>query len=245
MGAEVVFVSLLGGDAAGRQLRGALRSGGVDDAWMVEDQAISSLHKLRVIAHGQYVVRFDEGDIAPASERSRSLLLRRIAEAHRLCDLVVVSDDRHGVVGDDIVCHLRLLRDSHPRILVVDSKEIARFRQSRATMVTPNLAEARRAVDVVDAVDAIGDALTSDARGVGARLRALLDADHIAVTMAEDGVLLTGPNGEQEHLTCHPVQRAGDVGAGDSFAPRWRWRWPPGAPTAQPRGSASPRPGSP
>ncbi|MBW3632238.1 MAG: D-glycero-beta-D-manno-heptose 1-phosphate adenylyltransferase, partial [Chloroflexi bacterium] len=42
-------------------------------------------------------------------------------------------------------------------------------------------------------------------------------ADHIAITMADQGVLLTGPSGEQTHLPCHPVERAGDVGAGDTF----------------------------
>ena len=52
---------------------------------------------------------------------------------------------------------------------------------------------------------------------IGTRLRSLLSADHIAVTMANEGVLLIGPSGEQEHLTCHPVERAGDVGAGDTF----------------------------
>ena len=36
-------------------------------------------------------------------------------------------------------------------------------------------------------------------------------------TMAEQGVLLTGPAGDQVHLPCHPVTRAGDVGAGDTF----------------------------
>jgi D-beta-D-heptose 7-phosphate kinase/D-beta-D-heptose 1-phosphate adenosyltransferase len=230
LGAEVVFVSLVGRDTAGRQLRVALRAGGVDDAWIVEDQGVSSLHKLRVIADGQYVVRFDEGDIASASERSRSLLLRRIAEAHRLCDLVVVSDYCHGVVRDDVVKHLRQLRDDQPRILVIDSKEIARFRQSRATLVTPNLAEGRRAVDPEGAA---GAAAAVDARTIGTRLRALLDADHIAVTLADDGVLLTGPDGEQEHLICHPVPRAGDVGAGDTFTAATALALALGAPAGQ------------
>jgi D-beta-D-heptose 7-phosphate kinase / D-beta-D-heptose 1-phosphate adenosyltransferase len=215
LGAEVLFISLVGRDAAGGQLRQALRASGVDDAWLVEDPYVSTLHKLRVIANGQYVVRFDEGDLAGASERSRALLLRRLAEASLHCDLVVVPDYCHGLIDDAVIARLRDLRDGGPRVVAVDSKQIARFRAARPTLVTPNLAEARQAVDP-NGVEGI----PLDPHGaweIARRLRALLDADHIAVTMAEDGVLLAGPDGAHEHLPCHPVQRASDVGAGDTF----------------------------
>ncbi|HEX2280619.1 MAG TPA: PfkB family carbohydrate kinase, partial [Thermomicrobiales bacterium] len=100
LGAEVSFVSLIGRDSAGNHLRQALREAGVDDTGLVEDSAVSSLHKLRVIANGQYVVRFDEGDTEQGSERSRALLLQRIADMYARCDAVVISDYCHGTVCD-------------------------------------------------------------------------------------------------------------------------------------------------
>jgi D-beta-D-heptose 7-phosphate kinase/D-beta-D-heptose 1-phosphate adenosyltransferase len=214
LGAEVLFVSLIGGDAAGKHVRRALRAAGVDDAWLVEDERVATLHKQRVIANGQYVVRFDEGDLARASERSRARLLRRVGEAALHCDLIVVSDYCHGLVSDEVMARLGELCQSGRR-LVVDSKEIARFRALPATLVTPNLIEARLAVDPVGVA-----ALSLDpdgAREIARRLRAMLAAAHIAVTMGEDGVLLTGPDGEQEQIPCHAVPRASDVGAGDTF----------------------------
>jgi len=115
--------------------------------------------------------------------------------------------------------------------VVVDSKEIARFADLQATMVTPNLSEARRAVDPRAASDPrLSLAAASE---VGTRLRSLLRADQIAVTMANEGVLLVGPSGEQTHLPCHPIERAGDVGAGDTFTAAASLALATGAPAAQ------------
>ena len=215
LGAEVSFVSLIGQDSAGDHLRQALCEAGIDDAGLVEDSAVSSLHKLRVIANGQYLVRFDEGGTKQASERSRALLLRRIADMYARCDAVVVSDYCHGTVCDQVIATLTRLRERGQKVIVVDSKEIARFAGLQATMVTPNLSEARRAAEPRGSSDPLLD--LAAASEVGTRLRSLLSADHIAITMANEGVLLVGPSGVQTHLPCHPVERAGDVGAGDTF----------------------------
>ncbi|MBW3634296.1 MAG: bifunctional heptose 7-phosphate kinase/heptose 1-phosphate adenyltransferase, partial [Chloroflexi bacterium] len=147
LGAEVSLVSLIGQDSAGQHLRQALREAGIDDAGLVEDSAVSSLHKLRVIANGQYVVRFDEGDTEQATESTRAVLVRRITDMYARCDAVVVSDYCHGAVGDAVIGALTGLREQGNKVIVVDSKEIVRFSDLQATMVTPNLQEARRAAD--------------------------------------------------------------------------------------------------
>jgi hypothetical protein len=69
-------------------------------------------------------------------------------------------------------------------------------------MVTPNLQEARRAVDPDSAPDQPVD--LELAHEIGRKLRGMLRASTIAVTMADQGVLLTGPDGEQAHVPCHP-----------------------------------------
>jgi MFS family permease len=45
----------------------------------------------------------------------------------------------------------------------------------------------------------------------------MVDAEHIALTLAGDGVLLVDRGGRVTRLPTWPVPRAGDVGAGDSF----------------------------
>jgi D-beta-D-heptose 7-phosphate kinase/D-beta-D-heptose 1-phosphate adenosyltransferase len=107
------------------------------------------------------------------------------------------------------------LRKQAQKVIVVDSKEIVRFSELRATMVTPNLQEAQRAADPRGSHAAQSSLIP--ATDIGTRLRPMLRADHIAITMADQGVLLIGPSGEETHVPCHPVERAGDVGAGDTF----------------------------
>ena len=65
LGAGVALLGVVGADPAGAQLRAALRTRDVDDRWLVEDAGARTLHKLRILADGQYVVRLD--DAAPIS----------------------------------------------------------------------------------------------------------------------------------------------------------------------------------
>src|SRR6266487_6473831 len=58
--AEVFFLSIIGRDSAAAALRSALLELGVADRWIVGDETTNTLHKLRIQADGQYVVRFDE-----------------------------------------------------------------------------------------------------------------------------------------------------------------------------------------
>src|SRR5438270_10246432 len=53
LGADVCLLGIVGPDAAGGLLRAALHERGVDDRWLVEDAAASTLHKLRILADGQ------------------------------------------------------------------------------------------------------------------------------------------------------------------------------------------------
>ncbi len=215
LGAEVSFVSLIGPDAAGRHVRDALHAASIDDGDLVEDPAITTLHKLRVVANGQYVVRFDEGNLRTASGSSHVRMTQRITDLYAACDVIVISDYCHGAIIPEMVATLAVLQTRLPRAMVVDSKNLLQFAKSRATMVTPNLEEAHRTANPT-ATDDPPPGLAA-AREIATRLRARLDAEHLAITMAHEGVLLTGPSGEHTHLPCHRVERAGDVGAGDTF----------------------------
>ena len=109
LGAGVDFLSITGQDMAGAMLRSILRDAGIDDRWMVEDASSATLHKLRVLADGQYVVRLDEG--APSfSNESQERLLAHLEETFARCDLVVISDYCYGTLSDALIEHLQALR---------------------------------------------------------------------------------------------------------------------------------------
>ncbi|CAA9567775.1 MAG: ADP-heptose synthase / D-glycero-beta-D-manno-heptose 7-phosphate kinase [uncultured Thermomicrobiales bacterium] len=219
LGAEVSLLGVVGDDAAATLLRAALRARGVDDAWLVADDEASTLHKCRVLADGQYVVRYDEGD-GTDSPAAGARLLARLDDAFAGCDLVVISDYGYGVVTDAIIARLRALRAARPCPLVIDTKEPRRFAVAGATIITPNLLEARLAVEprpLADPRRAAGPLDLAAVETLGRRLLAAIDTAHAAITLGGDGVLLLDRRGPARHLPAHPVPQANDVGAGDSF----------------------------
>ena len=219
LGAEVDFLSITGRDMAGSLLRQALRAQGIDDRWMVEDVASATLHKLRILADGQYVVRLDEG--APSfSRKGQERVLAYLEEAFARCDVVVISDYCYGTLSDTLIERLRALRAARPCPLLVDSKNLHRFRDLEATVVTPNYEEARlfaAAGGLVHASAAGSEREKREVAEVGRHLLALLNAEHAAITLAEEGVFLIDRRGVALHVPTHPVAQANDIGAGDSF----------------------------
>src|SRR5437764_7485702 len=70
LGADVIFLGVVGPDTAGRYLRTSLQARDVDDSFLVEDASVETHQKMRILADGQYVVRFDLGQtlrLSPAS----------------------------------------------------------------------------------------------------------------------------------------------------------------------------------
>jgi D-beta-D-heptose 7-phosphate kinase/D-beta-D-heptose 1-phosphate adenosyltransferase len=224
LGADVILLGIVGRDMAGALLRSALRQRGVADDWLVEDEAASTLHKMRILADGQYVVRFDDGEMTYDSIECRRQLITRLEEVFSACDVIVVSDYGYGVAAPEVIDRLRALRSAQPGVLLVDSKELLRFHDADATVVTPNHLEARllvgqgRVANLQVCKDNID---VAEMEGVGRQLLTMIHAEHAAITLAREGVLLVSRDGSVLHLPAHPagpVPAGGDVGAGDSFA---------------------------
>ncbi len=211
--ADVCLLGLVGADLAGGLLRAALRERGISDQWLVEDVAAQTLHKLRIIADGQYVVRFDEGP-SPYAEGSQQQLLTTLEAVYPLCDLVVVSDYRYGVLSSALIERLQSLQAAQPKVLVLDSKALHRFANLEATIVTPNLLEARAFTGSAEEETVELESVEQIAH----KMLSLLKTRHVAVTLGAHGVLLLDRANTATHLAAHPVANANDVGAGDSFA---------------------------
>src|SRR5437764_5839429 len=197
LGAQVAFLGVLGRDAPGALLRSAFREQGIDERWLVEDEHGATPHKVRILADGQYVVRFDEGDRRRCSAEGQQRLLANLEVAFRWCDLVVVSDYGYGVASPELIERLRALRAARPRVLLVDPKDLRRFRHAGATVITPNQLEARltgeQAWDTcAPCFEPSREARCApqrdpDIEWVGRRLLEMIDAEHVAITMAAEG----------------------------------------------------------
>lgn len=224
LGAEVTFLSLVGQDSPGERLRAELRQRGIHDEAVIASPAVSTLHKQRILANGQYVVRVDEGELLKAGEEiAPDLQKRLLAELERCypaCDLLVVSDYSYGVLCPALIARLCELQREQPRIILVDSKHLENLRELRATVVTPNYGEARQLVGLGKPPDEDDGRQTAPAEVeiLGRRMLSFMATEHVAITLGAQGVLLMDRQSRTHLLPAYPVTHANDVGAGDSFA---------------------------
>ncbi|HEX3269872.1 MAG TPA: PfkB family carbohydrate kinase, partial [Ktedonobacterales bacterium] len=216
LGASVMLVGVVGCDQGATLLRETLRELDVDDAWLIEDHDASTLRKTRVLADGQLLARVDEGETRTHIARCEPLLIDAMGRSASQCDVIVVSDYCYGVLSDTVIARLAQLRARYGIPLVVDSKALERFAGAGATIVTPNALEASLLVGHTGSPAPPLDLI--EMRHAGQRILALLDTEHVALTMAADGALLLSRDGGIVHIPAYPVAQAHEIGAGDSFA---------------------------
>ncbi|MBT1001513.1 D-glycero-beta-D-manno-heptose 1-phosphate adenylyltransferase [Paenarthrobacter sp. DKR-5] len=163
--------------------------------------------KTRVRAHGQPVVRFDEGCAPAPLPRVTDEMLAALAAA----DAVIVADYGRGLPAnpelrsalESLTARVPVVWDPHP----AGAEPVAGVR-----VATPNQAEAGRAAGA-------GTAGPDDAAVAAAALLSRWGSLSVAVTLGADGVLLLDEGGAAPRLLPAPKVPAGDTcGAGDRFA---------------------------
>ena len=102
LGGRVVLAGVTGRDAAGRELRRALRERGIDPSGLSALARVRTTVKERVLADRQQVVRVDWEDaleLRPAEVRA---FARRVAALVRECTGVILEDYAKGVPGNPL-----------------------------------------------------------------------------------------------------------------------------------------------
>jgi D-beta-D-heptose 7-phosphate kinase/D-beta-D-heptose 1-phosphate adenosyltransferase len=216
LGATVSLVAPVGGDAAGALLRGQLAAAGVADR-LVPVPGRRTVAKRRLLADGQIVARFDEGDRGELPPRVRDALRERVRQAlSEAPDAVLVCDYGTGAVPEELVGLLRRYR-SRLRLLAVDAHDPRRFAVVRPDLVTPSLAEAARLLGVPAPDLARGAARVGWARRRLPAVREAAGARVAAVTLDVDGSVVLGEAGAAGRTVAEPVPAGWSTGAGDSY----------------------------
>ncbi len=203
LGAKAVLMGVVGPDEAGKTLRQLLAQEGIEDR-VIEDPAIATTLKLRVIGRQQQLVRldFEAQPTHEALHNKRAEFERALGEV----DLVVMSD--YGKGGLTHIHDLISMARALGRPILVDPKGDDYARYAGATMLTPNRSEffqvAGRAKDEADF------AARAEA------LRASLDLAHLLVTRSEDGMTLFSQGKASLHVPAQAREVFDVSGAGDT-----------------------------
>lgn len=209
LGCPVTVAGLVGEDPEARCLAEVLGAHGIRDLITRTGPGLDTITKTRILSEAHHqLLRLDrDGDRAAFAAQAGLLLeavLPRI-EAHRA---VVLADYEKGAItpatARAVIDRCRELG----RPCVVDPKKVDFAAYARATVLTPNLLEAERALKR----ELRGDDVIAHA---AATLRAELNLDAMLITRGPEGMTLSHPEGAA-HIPARTREVADVTGAGDT-----------------------------
>jgi D-beta-D-heptose 7-phosphate kinase / D-beta-D-heptose 1-phosphate adenosyltransferase len=216
LGGQVTLLSVVGDDPEGAFLRSLLQDHSVRPHDILKQPFRRTLVKQRVISDSHMLIRFDQGSTDPIEARSEDQLLDLMPRVFSGSDAVVASDYGYGVCTERIIGLLAELQARTPRVLVIDSKNLAAYRQVRPTAVKPNYAQA---VQLLSDVHGDTDSKRAERLAVhGERLLDLSEAQIAVVTLDTEGALIFERDKPSYRTYARPTTRARGTGAGDTFA---------------------------
>jgi D-beta-D-heptose 7-phosphate kinase / D-beta-D-heptose 1-phosphate adenosyltransferase len=217
LGAQVQLVGVIGDDEAGGRLRQLLTRAGVGDEYLVTEPGRRTVVKRRLVAEGQLVARFDEGDRTPPSGKPLAAAARHTARLGRRADAIVVSDYGYGAVGDGVRAALAATRARRGRpVLVVDAHDPVALAALRPTAVTPSFDEIL-ALLPRDLREAQGGDRADVVRRSCAVLHEATGAEIVAVTLDRDGTVVCERDRPSYRTWTRPAPHSRACGAGDSY----------------------------
>ena len=202
-GARVTLVAPLADDDEGRRLT-AMLSTRVDLVPLPHEGRTRT--KTRVRSGGQTLLRLDDGGPGRPADVPRDVVGAALAGA----DVVLVSDYGAGTTAHDGMRAL-LAEGAAAGFLVWDPHPRGAGPVAGATLVTPNLAEARTAAAT------FGDTAASHPEQLAAVLRERWSALACCVTAGSSGAYLATGDGEPLFVPAQVVSTGDPCGAGDRF----------------------------
>jgi D-beta-D-heptose 7-phosphate kinase/D-beta-D-heptose 1-phosphate adenosyltransferase len=215
LGGQVAFLSVVGDDQEGRTLLNVLSARGVDTEYVVKRRDRQTLAKTRVAASGQMLVRFDQGDTDPIDGETEAQLIAHLGNHYPNVDGIVISDYGYGVLTPRVVEALEDLQAWHPRPVVADAKDLARYRGLGPTAVKPNYGETVKLLGLprIEGACARAEQIAPYAD----RVLDITGAQIAAITLDTEGALVCerGNTPYRTYADAQPDSRA--AGAGDTF----------------------------
>jgi D-beta-D-heptose 7-phosphate kinase / D-beta-D-heptose 1-phosphate adenosyltransferase len=209
LGAQGCFISVTGGDEAGREVSKLLAGLAGIEAHVLSERGRTTTIKTRYVAEMQQMLRADREQTAPLSDALREDFRRIVDEALRHYQVTVLSDYAKGVLAEGVAAEViaSALAAGHP--VVVDPKGTDYSLYRGASVLKPNRRELGQATK---------RSVQSEAEVIDAA-RSLIDAHDIGavlVSLSQDGMLLVEGTGAITKLAAEAREVFDVSGAGDT-----------------------------
>lgn len=208
LGGTVLLGGVVGDDAAAERVRATLAEHGIDPAGVRTVEGRSTTTKTRVIAHNQQVVRTDVEEREPLPAEAARALAEWADSQLDAVDVVLLSDYAKGVVSSELAQSVIERSAERRKPLVVDPKGSDYGRYRGATVLTPNVADAKRAANIApDSFVELDE--------VAKRLAEVIPGSALLITRGAQGMtLLSGSSAVEIPATAKDVYDV--TGAGDT-----------------------------
>ncbi len=210
LGARVVLGGVIGDDESGARIVSECERAGIDTRALVRHRLRRTTRKLRVLGHGQQLVRLDWEDSIACGQRELGEICERLA-SRGAPDALVLSDYAKGVLTDPCIHRLISLAREHRRPVLVDPKRADLNAYRGATLLTPNLTELSRSV---------GERLDpDDLTAISMAARRFIESaqlDGMLVTLSDRGMMHVHADGSFHHIPAVRRAVADVTGAGDT-----------------------------
>lgn len=217
LGGKVFPCGVLGRDLVGRMLLKVMRQNAVETGGVVHDPTRPTIHKTRIIAHSQQVVRFDREKAEDVPQKDLLKILEYVELKIREIDGVIIEDYGKGVVTASLIRKLLKLTKRHRKFVIVDPKERHIAYYKGVTVITPNRKEAYGALEALGVETKIGG-VKMPIETAGRKLLEKLRCESVLITLGEEGMLLMEKRGAKTRIPTAAREVFDVSGAGDTVA---------------------------
>lgn len=211
LGCQVTGAGFVGNDDQGNFLIDTLGSLGVNTE-VITKCNLSTIHKTRVLANGQHVVRFDfDSDFSKLDKEQKTFIdMVGVLAISRRFDAVIISDYCKGTISSEL---MKTVKQSFSCPIICDTKPQNKDLFRNTFCVTPNIIEARQMLSLNGRTPL----------ELAQSLKKELQLRAIIITMAEDGILCLDEEDNAISYPAHveiqdhdPYHRFDVTGAGDT-----------------------------
>lgn len=207
LGARCELVGVVGADRAADRLIEALSALGVSGDRLVRTGDRDTTTKTRVMARHQHVVRFDHESEHDVPEEIADRVIQELRGAVEGADGVILEDYDKGTLVPGVIHAAVQAARERGLPSVADPKLRHFFEYDGVHVFKPNAKELAAALGLVSAPREL-DGLERARKRVGCA--------HLLLTLAEEGMLLLGPDGELHHIRAVARDVFDVSGAGDT-----------------------------
>lgn len=215
LGCGTTFVSVVGDDANGRQVKSFLEETCCVPE-LVECEGYETTVKIRFVAGKHHLLRADQEQTLKMAPELASRFLERVEACLPGADLVLLSDYGKGLFDGETTPAVIALCRAAGKSVIVDPKGSDYSRYRGATLVKPNMKEFQEATGV--ALNPSVPGWERQALEGAARLFADFGIENLLVTLSEHGMIFI-PSANPSEFVCIPTEarEVFDVsGAGDT-----------------------------